>query len=143
MRHLKDDKILMTSLQGKRDQHRPSAYDWPRQQRPNAHSWKLWKICYTHFIALRIVPSFALHSAFDDGPLAPRFFIDISTPLSKKKCINKNIQLLLNGLHLRLTANSFRFNRLPDRTQYSDHYSCFKLLLRLRRLYTVITPINK
>ena len=67
---------------------------------------------YKHFIALRIVHSFALHSAFDDGPLAPRFFIDISTPLSKKKHINKNIQILLNGLHLRLTANSFRSSHL-------------------------------
>ena len=41
--NLKGDKILMTSLQGLRDQHRLSTYVWPRQQRPNAHSWKLWK----------------------------------------------------------------------------------------------------
>ena len=36
--NLKGDKILMTSVQGLRDQHRLSAYVWPRQQRPNAHS---------------------------------------------------------------------------------------------------------
>ena len=41
--NLKGDKILMTSFQGKRSQHRPSAYEWPRKERPNAHSWKLWK----------------------------------------------------------------------------------------------------
>ena len=39
--NLKGDKILSSSLQGKRAQHRSSAYGWPRQQRPNTHSWKL------------------------------------------------------------------------------------------------------
>ena len=41
--NLKGDKLLMNTLHGIREQHRPSAYTWPRQQCPNAHFWKLWK----------------------------------------------------------------------------------------------------
>ena len=40
--NLKGDKLLMNSINGIRKPHRPSVYDWPRQQRPNEHSWKLW-----------------------------------------------------------------------------------------------------
>ena len=70
------------------------------------------KKCYKHSIALRIVPLFALPYDFEDGPLAPRFYIVISTHLSRKKFINKNIKILLNGLHLRQNANSFRSSHL-------------------------------
>ena len=41
--NLKGDKVLTNRLHDIREKHRPSAYDWHRQQRPNAHSWKLWK----------------------------------------------------------------------------------------------------
>ena len=41
--NLKGDKLLTNGLHGLREQYRTSAYAWPRQQRPNAHSWKLWK----------------------------------------------------------------------------------------------------
>ena len=39
--NLKGDKHLTNSLQGIREKHRTSTYAWPRQQHPNAHSWKL------------------------------------------------------------------------------------------------------
>ena len=41
--NLKGDKLLPNSINGIREPHRHSAYAWPRQQRPNEHSWKLWK----------------------------------------------------------------------------------------------------
>ena len=41
--NLKGDKLLMNSINGIREPHRPSSCDWPRQQHPNEHSWKLWK----------------------------------------------------------------------------------------------------
>ena len=35
---LKGEKLLTTSLQGIKVNHRTSVFAWPRQQRPNAHS---------------------------------------------------------------------------------------------------------
>ena len=54
---LKGDTLLTTSLQGIRENQRTSAYVWPHQQRPNAHSWKLWQTILRKSIALHPVLS--------------------------------------------------------------------------------------
>ena len=41
--NLEGDSLLPNFLQEIQTQHRTSKYDWPLQQRPNYHSWKLWK----------------------------------------------------------------------------------------------------
>ena len=40
---LKGEKLLTTSLQGIKANQKISVYAWPRQQRPNTHSWKIWQ----------------------------------------------------------------------------------------------------
>ena len=69
---LKGDKLLTTSLQGIRTNHRTSSYAWPRQQRPNVYSWKLWKRWCEQSIALPPVIS-------SNKSLRLRRWINVST----------------------------------------------------------------
>ena len=70
--NFKGDTLLPTRLQGIRAQNRTSRYDWPRQQRPNDYSWKLWTtILFQPFET--IIPSQEIDQIHDSSIQIPIF----------------------------------------------------------------------